>query len=663
MTVGRGLGHDERVRMIAGVLAVVAGLAGSVLHAVNSAAGRGFEPSFWLVLALASIAFGSVGTMLATRSTVRRIPALMVATGLGQGLGLLCMEYAILGPMPGAPLALWLATWLWAPSLFLSATVLPLLLPDGLLASPRWRPALWAAWLVLAAHVVIWAVTPYEAQFPPIRVRDLVNPIGQQWATDPALQIGLAVATAAVVAAALASVAMRWRSSAGDARQQLKWLVFGAGAAVALFAAGAAAPQPWGELLVGAAALPVPLTAGVAALRHRLWDVDLAISIGLRYALLSASVVVVYTMVTSVWAASSSAPAVAAAVVAVVLLPLHDGLRRLVNRLVHGERDDPDTALALLGARLEATGDPVEVADALLPEVVARLAGLLRSRYVALELADGTVIRHGEAAASERIVLRYAGREVGVLDLAARQRSRAERRRLERVAEQASVAVHSVLATREARRSRQLVVAAREEERRRLRWDLHDGVAPLLAGLALQAETARDLVDTDPGTTRVILDRLVPNLTAAVGDVRAIVHELRPPALDELGLAGAVRELAARFDRPVQRVEVIVDDVDGLSAAVDLAAYRIVAEALNNAVRHAKAARIEVRLARAEDGLVVRIADDGRGLPAVAGGGVGLDSMRARADELGGRFDVTAAAGGGTVVTAILPLEMGDDEP
>ena len=659
MTVGRGLGHDERVRMIAGVLAVVAGLAGSVLHAVNSAAGRGFEASFWLVLALASIAFGSVGTMLATRSTVRRIPALMVATGLGQGLGLLCMEYAILGPMPGAPLALWLATWLWAPSLFLSATVLPLLLPDGLLASPRWRPALWAAWLVLAAHVVIWAVTPYEAQFPPIRVRDLVNPIGQQWATDPALQIGLAVATAAVVAAALASVAMRWRSSAGDPRQQLKWLVFGAGAAVALFAAGAAAPQPWGELLVGAAALPVPLTAGVAALRHRLWDVDLAISIGLRYALLSASVVVVYTMVTSVWAASSSAPAVAAAVVAVVLLPLHDGLRRLVNRLVHGERDDPDTALALLGARLEATGDPVEVADALLPEVVARLAGLLRSRYVALELADGTVIRHGEAAASERIVLRYAGREVGVLDLAARQRSRAERHRLERVAEQAAVAVHSVLATREARRSRQLVVAAREEERRRLRWDLHDGVAPLLAGLALQAETARDLVDTDPGTTRVILGRLVPNLTAAVGDVRAIVHELRPPALDELGLAGAVRELAARFDRPVQRVEVIVDDVDGLSAAVDLAAYRIVAEALNNAVRHAKAARIEVRLARAEDGLVVRIADDGRGLPAVAGGGVGLDSMRARADELGGRFGVTPAAGGGTVVTAILPLEMG----
>lgn len=663
MTVGRGLGHDERVRMIAGVLAVVAGLAGSVLHAVNSAAGRGFEPSFWLVLALASIAFGSVGTMLAARSTVRRIPGLMVATGLGQGLGLLCMEYAILGPMPGAPLALWLATWLWAPSLFLSATVLPLLLPDGLLASPRWRPALWAAWLVLAAHVVIWAVTPYEAQFPPIRVRDLVNPIGQQWATDPALQIGLAVATAMVVAAALASVAMRWRSSAGDARQQLKWLVFGAGAAVAVFAAGAAAPQPWGELLVGAAALPVPLTAGVAALRHRLWDVDLAISIGLRYALLSASVVVVYTMVTSVWAASSSAPAVAAAVVAVVLLPLHDGLRRLVNRLVHGERDDPDTALALLGARLEATGDPVEVADALLPEVVARLAGLLRSRYVALELADGTVIRHGEAAASERIVLRYAGREVGVLDLAARQRSRAERHRLERVAEQASVAVHSVLATREARRSRQLVVAAREEERRRLRWDLHDGVAPLLAGLALQAETARDLVDTDPGTTRVILDRLVPNLTAAVGDVRAIVHELRPPALDELGLAGAVRELAARFDRPVQRVEVIVDDVDGLSAAVDLAAYRIVAEALNNAVRHAKAGRIEVRLARAEDGLVVRIADDGRGLPALAGGGVGLDSMRARADELGGRFDVTPAAGGGTVVTATLPLEMGDDEP
>ncbi len=379
MTAGRGLGHDERVRVTAGVLGVAAGVTGAVLHAVNSAAGRGFEPSFWLILGVAAVAFGSVGAMLAVRSTVRRVPGLMVTTGLGQGLTLVCLEYAILGPLPFAPFAQWVATWLWAPSIFLSATVLPLLLPDGALASPRWRPALWLAWSVLALHALVWAVTPYEAQFPPIRIRDLVNPVGQSWATHSAVQVGLAAATAVATGLALASVVWRWRRSSGDARQQLKWLALGAGAAVALFAAGAAAPQPWGELLVGVSALPVPLAAGVAALRHRLWDVDLAISIGLRYALLSVVVVVVYTVVVSVLASSSSAPVVATAVVALALLPLHDGLRRLVNRLVHGERDDPDTALAVLGARLEATGDPAETADALLPEVVAGLGGLVRS--------------------------------------------------------------------------------------------------------------------------------------------------------------------------------------------------------------------------------------------------------------------------------------------
>ena len=116
MTTGRGPGHHAGVRVICGMLAVAAGLAGAALHVVNALAGRGFEGSFWLVLAVASVSFGAVGVVLAARSTARRVPDLMVSTGLGQGLSLLLLEYAILGPLPLAALAMWLASWLWAVS-------------------------------------------------------------------------------------------------------------------------------------------------------------------------------------------------------------------------------------------------------------------------------------------------------------------------------------------------------------------------------------------------------------------------------------------------------------------------------------------------------------------------------------------------------------------
>jgi signal transduction histidine kinase len=663
VTAGRGSGDDGAVTAALGVLAVLAGVAGGVLHVLNASAGRGFEPSFWLVLALAAVAFGAVGATLGSRSRVRRVPALMVTTGLGQGLTLLLMEYAVLGPLPLAPAALWVATWLWAPSLFLSAAVLPLLLPDGALLSARWRPAARFGWFVIVLHTVVWAVTPYEAQFPPIVIRDLHNPFGTAAAAHPAVQVVLAALTVAAAGIAVASLVVRWRQSSGDARQQLKWLAVGAASAVLLFGLGAPTPQPFGELMVGLAALPVPLAAGVAALRHRLWDVDVAISTGVRYVLLSLVVVGVYTAVVGMLGAATGAPVIATAAVALILLPLHSWLQRWVNRLVHGEAEDPGTALSRLGEQLEATGEPSEVADRLLPTVVARLAALLRSPYAMVELADGGVVVHGEPAAEcERIPLSFGGARVGVLVLSARQRSRAERARLEHVSRQAAVAVHSVLLTREARRARQLVVVAREEERRRLRWDLHDGVAPLIAGLALQAETARDLVETDPATTRGILDRLVPQLAGAVADVRAIVHELRPAALDELGLAGAVGELAARFDRPGTRVQVATAGIAELPAAVDLAAYRIVAEALNNAVRHGGAATVAITLRGEADQVRVTVTDDGRGLPADTAAGVGLTSMRVRAEELGGRLEVSAPPSGGTTVAATLPLATGEDE-
>jgi signal transduction histidine kinase len=237
--------------------------------------------------------------------------------------------------------------------------------------------------------------------------------------------------------------------------------------------------------------------------------------------------------------------------------------------------------------------------------------------------------------------------------------SRADRRLLAGLSRQAAVAVHGVLLGRDLQHSRELLVSAREEERRRLRRDLHDGVGPALAAAALQVETARDVYPRDPEAADAILDRASLRLRAVVDDVRAAVHGLRPATLDDLGLPGALAELAGRFDAPGRSVTAVVTDVPGRSAAVDAAAYLVAAEAVTNATRHAAASRVCIELRPAPHGLVLTVTDDGRGLPEQPVPGVGLRSMRERAEELAGTLVVRPAAKGtGTTVELWLPVEV-----
>jgi signal transduction histidine kinase len=202
-------------------------------------------------------------------------------------------------------------------------------------------------------------------------------------------------------------------------------------------------------------------------------------------------------------------------------------------------------------------------------------------------------------------------------------------------------------------------VTAREEERRRLRRDLHDGLGPALAAIAVRSDAARPAVEEDPEVAREALEQIGAEARAALADVRRLVHDLRPPALDELGLARALAGQAQRF-APAVRVEVDAPDLGPLPAAVEVAAYRIVGEALANVVRHSGAATAGVRVRRGtgEDGdvLEVEVVDDGRGLEPDRNAGVGLASMRERAAELGGSCEIAARPEGGTRVRARLPL-------
>ncbi|MDQ4055419.1 MAG: sensor histidine kinase [Actinomycetota bacterium] len=199
-------------------------------------------------------------------------------------------------------------------------------------------------------------------------------------------------------------------------------------------------------------------------------------------------------------------------------------------------------------------------------------------------------------------------------------------------------------------------MVAREEERRRIRRDLHDGLGPSLSGVVFQLEAARLLVAQDPGAAEKQIAATSTQVQDVVADVRRLVHDLRPPALDDRGLVGALRQQAERLSDDQLWVRVEADDVGSLPAAVEVAAFRIASEALTNVRRHAAASSASVGLAVADGHLVVEVSDDGAGIPEVAEAGVGLVSLRERAAELGGRCEVTCPSGGGTTVKAWLPL-------
>jgi signal transduction histidine kinase len=347
----------------------------------------------------------------------------------------------------------------------------------------------------------------------------------------------------------------------------------------------------------------------------------------------------------------------------VLFQPLRSRLQRGVNRLMYGERDDPYAVTSRLGRRLEATLAP----EAVLPTVVETIAQALKLPYAAILLKDDngyrTPVAYGSPSADqEALPLVYQREEIGRLVFSPRAPgegfSDADRGLLEDLARQAEVAVHAVMLTADLQSSRERLVATREEERRRLRRDLHDGLGSQLAGLNVQAGTLRRLIPTDPDAAEEVVVELRDELRSAIADIRRLVYDLRPPALDDLGLVEALRRLAERYGSEDEQLSVFVEapeDLPDLPAAVEVAVYRIVQEALTNVARHAQAHSCVVRLAVNEE-VGLEIVDNGVGIPAQRGAGVGLSSMQERASELGGSCIVQSVPKGGTQVLVRLPL-------
>lgn len=347
--------------------------------------------------------------------------------------------------------------------------------------------------------------------------------------------------------------------------------------------------------------------------------------------------------------------------IAILFQPLRDRLQRAVNRLVYGERDNPYAVLSQLGRHMEATLAP----ESVLPTIVETIARSLKLTYAAIVLQQEDELTVVAAYGSpmeeqQRFPLVYQAEQLGELVLSPRSPGEpltpADQRLLHDLAPQIGVAVNAVRLTVDLQRSRERLVTTREEERRRLRRDLHDGLGPQLASQTLTLTAARKLLRDDPAAAEALLADATVHVQEAIADIRRLVYDLRPPALDDLGLIAALREQIAQYQSSgVSFTLDVPDQLPELSAAVEVACYRIIQEALTNVVRHAHARSCTIHIAL-NGVLILEIADDGIGLTPSYRPGVGFSSMRERAEELGGSCVIESRPAGGTRVYAQLPL-------
>ena len=623
----------------------------------------------WAVIVFSLAVAGLAAFVFALRPVEPAARALMIAASAAAGssvpwfLGVTVSDVVVGGPfllygLITGPLYM----LLWPASVHF---VLTFPTPAPALATRRW----------LIPSVYVGTLAVYTALMVGARI---VSPTALDWvATWPVIQTALVVPLLSV---ALGLFVVRYRRAVDAAqRTQIRWAVGGGlvsgtlGLACfmvpELVARRTLLPPSW----IGLTALPLPIGIAIGIVRDRLFDIDVVIRRTLVYGSLSIGVVACYLVAVSAIGAllggttGYGASLLATGIAALVALPLRDVLQRAVSRLLYGERDEPVRAIRRLGERLDLATDP----GLAFPAIVDTVADALRLPFVALDVLDdaGATVRAAERGRPGPTVisidLGYGAEHVGSLRLGTRSGERAfrpdEQRLLQDLARQAGAAVHAHRLREDLVRSRERLVLAREEERRRLRRDLHDGLGPSLASIGLRAEAAGATLTSDPEVAGRLLDELGAEVQATLADVRRLVDGLRPPALDELGLIGAIRAQATRLEAggagsgTAISVEASPTPFPDVPAGVEVAAYRIVAEAMTNAVRHAAAATCRVRI-DADVDLRLEIVDDGRGLPQTVVRGTGLDSMSARAAELGGTFHVERRRGGGTVVDARLPL-------
>lgn len=608
------------------------------------------------------LGFGGCGLVIALHRPRNPIGWLFLSGALAHLTTAAAAPWAVHGLAAGwpAPAVRLLATVFliaWPFGIGLAFPLALLRFPTGREESPRWR---WAgyAWIVDGLLFALQMGTSPDPFGPDAGVQSYLLLPGHA-ELEPLWTAGNLISSALAVLI-VARLLVRYRRGSDMVRRQLLWLLL---AVVLAFAANAQRFVTGdGPVLLLLAFQLVPVAVAVAIVRHQLFDIRLVVSRTVLYLALTAAVAGVYialvTTMDQLVRSGLGGSILATIVVALAFHPVRVRLQRVVDRLFYGERADPVRVVSHVGSRLLAStdADPVRALDA--------LRDVLRLPYAALHAGGRTIAESGTPAPDVHTIALRWGDTAGELVVGLRHGEStladADRRVLEVTAVPLAMALRAGRLAEEVAASRGRIVAGQEEERRRLRRDLHDGLGPTLTGMAYKIDAARNVLATDPSRADALLAELRATTATAIDDVRRVVYGLRPPSLDELGLAGALRQQAQRLSVGGRALEIVVDapsPMPRLPAAVEVAAYRIAVEALTNVARHSAARRACVRLAVEAGELRVAVSDDGAGGAPHWQAGVGLTAMAERAAEVGGRCTAGPSPGGGQVEAA-LPLEI-----
>jgi signal transduction histidine kinase len=644
----------------------------------------------WGTLAIfpVTIGFGVVGALVATR-TSSRVGWLFLAEAMILATSVFTHDYA--GKTPALPGAAWAG---WVLTTVLAMTFTPLLLalllfPDGSLPSPRWRPV---AWAIIAAGLVATlscALSPvnFSNNFP--HLKDPVT-VFRASTLHGVFNAALGLQVPALFLVCAGSLVVRLVRSRGEQHLQIKWFVYAtAVAAVVIGVAAVRLPDPGAAFTVFAPLIPV--AAGVAIFRYRLYDIDVVINKTVVLGALAAFITVVYVAIVvgvgAVIGRGSSSNVglsiVATAVVAVAFQPVRDRVQRLANRLVYGERATPYEVLSEFSSRMAGGYE----SDDLLPRM-ARILGegtgaqntqvwlkvgdQLRTEATwpsseeqrALPMTGGAIPPVPDA--SLVLPVAHRGELLGALSLtkpAGERLTPTEEKLAGDLAAGAGLVLRNVRLTEELlarledlRASRERLVAAQDAERRRLERNIHDGAQQQLVALAIKVRLAQRFTDQDPVRANQLLEQIEADVRGALEDLRDLAHGIYPPLLADQGLVVALRAQAQKAPLPV---EVQGESMPRYAQEAEACVYFCVLEALQNASKYSNAQRVSVRLMPDDGWLEFTVADDGIGFePSARGYGTGLQGMADRLAALGGVLRVESAPDGGTTVAGRLPIRQ-----
>jgi len=638
-------------------------------------------------------AFGTVGALVASRRPENPIGWILLGTGVVWAIPGLADTYAGYAEAAGltgtflAKLADWPNLWFFAPGLFLPVTLLLLLFPNGSPPSRRWRPFVWIA---VIGNIVLALCLAFDPGTTSSDARFLrSNPFGIQGAHEVILvinQVAWWLSIGAFLASGIA-IALRLRRSRGEERAQLKWLTTsGIFVVLALFVViffgsvfgweNNPSAAPVIQAVILSVLTTIPIAAGIAILRYRLYDIDVVINRTVVYASLAAVVTLIYVAIvvgigTAVGSRGSPfLSAVAAAVVALLFQPARRWAQRFANRLVYGKRATPYEVLSTFSDRLSEAFS----VDDVLPRMAHMIADSTGSSATRIWLAAGDELRpvaawpadapaagpiYGLAALPDRMFeVRHQGELLGAITVAADPRepiTHTQEQLIENLSSQAGLVLRNVRLVDDLRESRRRIVTAQDVRAKKLERDIHDGAQQQLVALAVKLGLVERFVAADPERAVTMLAEAKAEANDALDDLRDLARGIYPPLLADKGLAAALEGQARKSPIPV---EVRPDGIGRYPQEAEAAVYFSCLEALQNVAKYAGASRATVRLAQADGSLTFEVSDDGRGFdPAVVGHGTGLQGIADRLAALGGEVSIRSAPGDGTIVAGSLPVE------